>query len=110
LWFGGGVFPFEAAYPVLKQSDSALAYKIYGLGVFTLAPFSLSHAEQTTGNGMVDRLTSQRGVQIVANEQRFDFLAIYCEERLGGNLQELANHRYGRLYVSRRRCETKGAQ
>ena len=106
----GGVFPFEAAYPVLRQSDSALAYRLYPLGVFTHAPFSLAYAEQAAGRGMIDRLTSQSGIPIVANEQRFGLLSIYCEEHFGGILQELGSHQYGQLHVSRRRCESKASQ
>ncbi len=101
----GGVFPFEAAYPLLKQSESAMAYQLYALGSFTLAPFSRSYFESTSGKGMVERLVSPAGVPIIANEQRFDFLTIYCNERFGGVLQTLANHQYGKVLVSQRRCE-----
>ncbi len=106
----GAVFPFEAAYPVLRQFDSALAYRLYALGVFTHAPFSVAYGEQVTGQGMIDRLTSQSGIPIAANEQRFSFLTIYCRERLGGVLHELATQQYGQRHVSWRRCETKVAQ
>jgi hypothetical protein len=102
----GGVFPYEAVYPVLKQTESAFTYKLYGLGVFVHAPFSRSYAEQIAGTGMVDRLTSQSGVPIVANKQRFGFLSIYCEKRLNGLLRELNNNQYGQLHVIRQRCET----
>lgn len=106
----GAIFPFEALYPVLRQSDSALAYRLYTLGVFTNAPFSVAYAEQAVGRGMVDRLTSQSGIPIVANKQCFDLLTIYCKERLGGVLQELAVQKYGQVDVSWRRCETKVTQ
>ena len=106
----GGTFPFEALYPVLRQSDSTLAYRLYPLGVFTNAPFSVAYAEQAVGRGMVDRLTSQSGIPIVANEQQFDLLTIYCKERLGGVLQELAVQKYGQVDVRWRRCETKVTQ
>lgn len=106
----GGLFPYEAAYPVLRKFDAALAYRLYPLGVFTHAPFSVAYSEQVSGRGMIDRLTSQRGMPIVANEQRFDLLSIYCKERLGGVLHELATQEYGQVVVSWRRCETKVAQ
>lgn len=106
----GATFPFEAVYPVLRKFDSTPTYRLYSLGAFTHAPFSLAYAEQAAGRGMIDRLTSQSGIPIVANEQRFDLLTIYCKERLGGVLQELAIQKYGQVDVSWRRCETKVTQ
>lgn len=106
----GATFPFEAVYPVLRKFDSTPTYRLYSLAAFTHAPFSVAYAEQAAGRGMIDRLTSQSGIPIVANEQRFDLLTIYCKERLGGVLQELAIQKYGQVDVSRRRCETKVTQ
>lgn len=102
IW--GGVFPFEAAYPVLKQSQAAMTYRLYGLGVFTLAPFSVASEEEELSS-MTDLLVGTNGIQIIANEQRFDYLHTYCKERLHGELIELSNKQYGRVQVSRRRCE-----
>lgn len=106
----GGLFPYEAVYPVLRKVDVPLAYRLYALGVFTHAPFSVAYREQVLGRGMIDRLTSQGGIPIVANEQRFDLLNIYCKERLGGVLDELAAQEYGQVVVSWRRCQSEVAQ
>jgi hypothetical protein len=103
IW--GGTFPFEAAYPVLKQSQSAMSYRLFSLGWSTLAPFSVASAEQKVGHGMTDLLVGENGVQIIANEQRFGFLVTYCRERLHGDLKELSTQQYGQIQVSRRRCE-----
>lgn len=102
IW--GGVFPFEAAYPVLVQSQAAMTYRLYGLGVFTLAPFSVASEEEKLSR-MTDLLVGTNGIQIIANEQRFHYLHNYCKERLHGELIELSNMQYGRVQVSRRRCE-----
>lgn len=86
----GDTFPFEAVYPVLKQSNVAMAYKIYSLGVFTLAPFSTAYAEENAGNGMLDRLNSKSGIPILAAEYHFNLLEIYCSEHLDSNLYKIA--------------------
>lgn len=102
IW--GGVFPFVAVYPVLKQSQAAMTYRLYSLGVFTLAPFSVASEEEKLSR-MNDLLVGKNGIQIIANKQSFDYLHTYCKERLYGELIELSNTKYGRVQVSRRRCE-----
>ncbi|WP_312703795.1 hypothetical protein [Stutzerimonas nitrititolerans] len=106
----GSAFPYEAAYPVLKQTESAMAFKLYGLGVFTLAPFSVSHTENVKGRGMVDRLVSENGIPILGANHLWGFLNTYCKERLSGVSHELTSHQYGQLHISWRQCESKAAQ
>lgn len=106
----GSAFPFEAAYPVLGQKENAVMYKLYGLGVFTLAPFSVAHAEEMVGRGMVDRLVSDHGIPILGADHLFGFLNTYCDEHWSGVLVELASQKYGQRHVSWRRCETKVGQ
>jgi len=103
----GGAFPFVAAFPVFGQSASVLSFRLYPLGVFTHAPFSVSYDEEGAGRGFIDRLSSESGVPIVATAQSFTLLKIYCEERLGGDLAELALRNFGSTEVSWRRCESK---
>lgn len=101
----GAVFPFREIYPVLGAPTSAMSYRLYGLGVFTLAPFSVPYAEKKVGGDMVDLLVEKNGLPIIANEQRFDNLKRYCREHFGGALVELSRKSYGPVEVSRRRCE-----
>ncbi|MGH8559419.1 MAG: hypothetical protein ACRESZ_18620 [Methylococcales bacterium] len=103
----GGVFPFETVYPVLKQSKSAMSYQLVGLGVFTLAPFSVASAQERIGHGITKRLVEESGVPVVANEQRFGFLGTYCKEHLNGELKEISRQYYGQVIISWRRCEIK---
>jgi hypothetical protein len=105
--FWVSTFPFEAAYPVLGQKENAEMYKLYSLGVFTLAPFSTAHAEEMVGRGMVDRLVSDHGISILGADHHFGFLNTYCDEHMSGVLVELASQKYGQRHVSWRRCETK---
>ena len=104
IW--GGVFPYEAVYPVLKQSVSAMNYRHYGLGTTTLAPFSNAYAETYAGRGMVERLISPDGVPIVARDTEFYMLSKYCSEHFNGILQELARDDYGQVIIRRSRCHS----
>lgn len=103
IWGGG--FPYEAVYPVLGASPSAMSFRFFSLGSDTLAPYSISFVEQKVGRGMTNLLVKETGVPIIANEPRFGYLEIYCRERLHAQLKELSVQRYGGIVVSRRRCE-----
>lgn len=106
----GSAFPFEAVYPVLKQSDAALEYQLYSMGVFTLAPFSLAYFEQSAGRGLVDLLTSKHGALMIADERRYRSLNMYCSEHLHGALKELASTQYGQVRVAQIRCDSEEVQ
>ena len=98
-------FPLEAVYPVVGISSSAMSWQFYGLGAFTLAPFSVAFREQQQGRGMADLLVKEKGVPIVANDRCSKYLEIYCKERLHGEMKELSVQQYGTVEVSWRRCE-----
>jgi hypothetical protein len=100
----GEGFPYEAAYPLLKPLDRE--YRLYGLGVFTLAPFSLAYYETQAARSMTDLLKSEAGIPVIADEQRFRYLDTYCRERLHGVLEDLSTQSFGRVQVSWRRCVT----
>jgi len=103
IW--GADFPFEAAYPVLQSSQPAMHYRLYGLGVFTLAPFSVAYTEQQHGRGMTDLLVGGSGLSVIAGEHNISSLATYCGERLHGELKEISTREFGQVQLSRRRCE-----
>ncbi len=98
-------FPLEDVYPVLGVSSSAMSYRFYGLGAFTLAPFSVAYEESGQGRGMTDLLVQETGAPIIANDKCLRYLAIYCKEHLHGELKELSAQRYGEVSVSWRRCD-----
>jgi hypothetical protein len=100
----GAAFPFEAVYPVLGATSSARSYRLYGLGVFTLAPFSISVAEQSAGRGLINRLLSEDGLLFAATERNLAMLGGYCREHLHGELKELSAQRYGEFLLGRFRC------
>ena len=100
----GAAFPYEAIYPVLRASSSAMSYRLYSLGGFTLAPFSVAVAEQSAGRGMIDRLVSEDGLLVTANEGQLAALGVYCREHLNGELKKLSVQSYGVVRLSRYRC------
>lgn len=105
IW--GAEFPFEANYPVLDVSSHITPYKLYGLGVFTLAPFSRPFADQQAGRGMTDLLVKETGVFIVAAAPYFKYLEIYCQEHFHGQIKELSTKQYDSIVVNQQRCEIK---
>ncbi|MEJ7685846.1 MAG: hypothetical protein WKG52_01940 [Variovorax sp.] len=106
----GGSFPFQAVYPVIGVDDDGVIdrtnRKIYGLGVSTLAPFSVAWQEARDGRGLVQRLASLEGVPIMANELLFGYLKVYCEERHRSTLEELQSASSGPYTLSWRRCRS----
>ncbi len=102
----GGSFPFEAVYPVIGADDAVIERKIYGLGVSTLAPFSVAWDETRGGRGLVQRLASPEGVPMMANELLFGYLKVYCEERHRSTLEELRSASSGPYTLSWRRCRS----
>ena len=102
LW--GASFPFELVYPVLGPTPITRGYRFYGLGVFTLAPFSVAYAQEAAGDGFIARLRSDEGSHLIAIERQVALLATYCQEHLGGQLESLSTPPLGTLPMSRQRC------
>lgn len=90
IWGGG--FPFESVYLVPGASPAAYGYKLYGLGVSTLAPFSVARAEDRAGQGMIARLLAPEGVPLVASDEQVRLLGVYCREHHGRQLQQIDKH------------------
>jgi hypothetical protein len=93
IW--GATFPYEAVYPVLGASSSAMSYRHYGLGTSTLAPFTIAYSEEKAGRGFTNLLTRTEGIPIMLCHGHKKMLETYCKERLHGKLIELSNQQYG---------------
>lgn len=102
LWASS--FPFEAVYPVLGISERAMAYRLYGLGVSTLAPFAVSRSESLAGRDMIVRLRSPEGVPIFATSIQIKLLEAYCREHFAGQLEEISTPPAGLIAPSSYRC------
>lgn len=103
IW--GDSFPFEMIYPVLGATPSAMAYRLYGLGVFTWAPFSVAFAEQERHRGAVNRLKNFAGMPFLSKDWGYSYLEKYCNEHHNGSLKETAVLALGNKQVSWRRCD-----
>lgn len=99
IW--GGSFPYESIYPVLTQ---AMSYRLYALGSFTLAPFSVSFVDDLHSPSMLERIQSPEGIGVLATPGRTDLLRTWCAEHLSGSLVETHVQHYGHLQVSWLRC------
>lgn len=76
----GSAFPFETMYPALRIPPEVKSFRLYGLGVFTLAPFSVPYSESSAGRGMVSLLLSENGADIVLQDSQIELLEGYCIE------------------------------
>lgn len=103
IW--GGTFPFEEVYPVLSASGLANHYRLYGLGVFTLAPFSTAVYEVNKGRGMIKMLLSDSGIPAVIHQMHLDMLENYCKERQASTLLKEFSHQYGAFKIVNVRCD-----
>lgn len=109
IW--GATFPYDAVYPVLGASDSAMLFRHYGLGTSTLAPYTVAYAEQKKGHGLIEMLTEEEGISVMANSAHLQMLSLYCEQRLHGRLKTLSNQKfsstmqYGIIEINRLRCQ-----
>ncbi|MFW7343421.1 hypothetical protein V0R37_17995 [Pollutimonas sp. H1-120] len=102
--FWGSVFPFEAVYPVMADSSIPMRYQIYGLGVFTLAPFSISYYQQNKEIGMLSQLRSTQGASILIDKERQQLLDQYCLEHMQARLKQISERKYGTLSLKQLRC------
>ena len=79
-------FPFEYAYPLLR---TPLDFHFYSLSSFTNAPFSISFIEEKTGHDLVKQLLSDIPVPIIATDELYHMLTIWCRERFNRKAQIL---------------------
>lgn len=77
----GEAMNFEYLYPVLAKHDLIRKIKIYSLGGFVHAPFSIAYNEEVNNTGFIEKFKSQEGMLIVASDTRLKLLDIWCKER-----------------------------
>lgn len=76
----GAYLPYEVAYPPLQSEKDHRRLKIYGLGGFTMAPFSAAYSEQAQGRGIIEYLQQGNPIPLIASENELRVLGIYCLE------------------------------
>ena len=102
IW--GATLPFEAIYPVLRSTTAPRSYRLYGLGVLTLAPYSVHSSEIRAGRGLLEQLMSDKGVPIFANENLLRLLETYCREHDGRALKYLSARKFAGSTLTEARC------
>jgi len=85
IWGGG--FPFEFVFPVFTREEDVRPSRIYGLGVLTLAPFSVATADEQANTGLLVRLRSEAGIPLIATPSDLSLLNTYCMEHYGVSLR-----------------------
>ena len=85
----GGSLPYEFVFPVLTRESDLKNTRIYGLGVLTLAPFSVANTDERAGRGLLKRLRSEPGVPLIVSSLYETMLKIYCIEHFGAPLRLL---------------------
>ena len=83
----GATLPFEYIFPVFTREADIRDTRIYGLGVFTRAPFSVPAADELAGKGLLARLQSEAGIQLIAGSYYQSLLNTYCVEHYGTSLR-----------------------
>ena len=103
LW--GASLPLETIYSVLRAPSSLRSHRFYGLGVFTLAPFSVAFEEEQNETGFIKRLTSESGIPLFSRPGYLYLLKNFCFEHLNGKMKEVSVERYGIYKLGWQRCE-----
>ncbi len=106
----GAGLPYEHLYPVVHTPAALRDLRLYGLGVFTLAPHSVAAEEERRGTGFIQRLLSAEGVPLISAKGVLPMLEVYCAEHHAGQLREVVAAKYGVLVVGRQRCEVVATQ
>ena len=83
----GASLPIEYIFPLFTREADLPNTRIYGLGVFTLTPFSVATADERAGKGMLARLRSEAGIPLIATSSLQSLLNIYCTEHYGTPLR-----------------------
>ena len=104
----GAKFPFEAVYPVLGGNETSMSYKLFSLGAFTLAPFTVSAVAEQAGDGLKELLVQEGGVPMFLSNRNHVRLETYCREHLHGELKEIHGETYGKYRINWSRCSSEG--
>jgi hypothetical protein len=106
MW--GSSFPYEFMFPVIVTNSDAPSLKMFGLGVSTFAPYSITRAEEESGKGLVARLRSAKGILIAADKRLLNLLGTYCAEHYGTQINTTIAYESKLWTVHNARCYGQG--
>jgi len=105
LLFSWGVgIPIEAIFPLFARDAELRKMRIYGMGVFTFAPFSRAYAEETSGRGFIPRIRSSEGLLMIAHDVHMQYLNTWCRERYGVQLGQELVYQGAQLQIRKLTC------
>lgn len=87
IFVWGDTLPYELVFPLFTRERDVRSTRIYGLGVVTLAPYSVPTADEVRGQGFLTRLRSQAGIPLIATASEESLLNTYCLEHYGAPLR-----------------------
>lgn len=106
IW--GSTYPYVHAHPALAKTwEPAMKYTLNGLGVIVHAPYSVTSSDESIGEGMIKRLTENKGVQIMALDMYIEMLRKYCSEHVDSELETINTEMYGSMRLGTYRCLSK---
>jgi hypothetical protein len=95
----------ELVFPVLARDLHVRAIRLYDISAFTFAPFSVATAERAAGRGVIERLRTAEGIPMFTPYgYLWEWLRVYCQERLKGQLQGVFTYKSPSIYVQQTRC------
>jgi hypothetical protein len=81
------VYKTESVLRPFQPDTSFRQASYYSLGQMTLAPYSFSFAEEFSGDGLVSRLLTENGINLLAFDYHLPMLGTYCMEHHNRLLQ-----------------------
>jgi len=102
IW--GASLPFEALYPVLDGTGTARRFRLFSLGTFTLAPFSLAQEEFKAGRSIPDLIRSEASIPLCATPRFLEYFRTYCSEHYSGEVRATDQRTFGDVTINWTRC------
>jgi len=103
----GGIFPYEAIYPVFGDWRRFEKYDIPLFGGYTSAPFSTTTTKAKEGKGFLDLMQSPAGVLAFENLQGrcTSLLTVFAREHLGCEVRCEKKTYLPKVNIVRTRCQ-----
>jgi hypothetical protein len=97
----------EVIYTLFSNRADSSPLRIFPLGVFTHAPFSVAVADSNRGLGFMERIRSPEGLSIMASPDNLSRLGIWCTERLRGSYRNTEIYASSSLNLNKVWCTAR---
>jgi hypothetical protein len=99
--------PMEVIYTLFSKRAESSMLRIFPLGVFTHAPFSVAVADSNGGRGFIERMRSPEGLSIMASPDNLSRLGIWCTEHLHGSYRNTEIYASSSLSLNKVWCTAR---